>query len=71
MARIIVQSTGDTNDLSDGFVRAAKLLSDGGIKLCTGTKLVSRYAVIVVEDRQVRSAIECLRAGDVPAVLDA
>jgi hypothetical protein len=71
MARIIVQSTGDANDLCDGFMRAAKLLTDAGLKLCAGTKLVSRYAVIVVEDRQSRSAIECLRAGDVPAVLDA
>ena len=49
MARTIVQSTGNAGDLSDSFVRAAKLLIDGGLKLCAGTKLVSRYAVIVVD----------------------
>jgi len=71
MTRIIVQSTGDADDLSDSFVCAAKLLTDGGLKLCPGTKLVSRYAVIVVEDPQARFAIECLRLGNVSAVLDA
>ena len=70
MARIIVQSTGTADDLSYGFVRAVKLLTDAGLKPCAGTKLLSRYAVIVVEDRRSPSAIECLRAGGVPAVLD-
>jgi hypothetical protein len=71
MARTIVQSTGNAGDLSDSFVRAAKLLIDGGLKLCADTKLVSRYAVIVEEAPLVRFAIECLRLGNVSAVLDA
>jgi hypothetical protein len=70
MARIIVQSTGTCDDLPYRFVRAVKVLTDGGLKLLAGTKLLSRYAVIVVEDQVSLPAVECLRAGGVPAVLE-
>jgi hypothetical protein len=50
MARIMVERPASGNDLSDSFVKALKLLSESGIKPQSGTKLVSKYAVIVVED---------------------
>jgi hypothetical protein len=40
----MVQSTDDADDLSDSFVRAAKLHTDGGLELCAGfaiTRLLS------------------------------
>lgn len=70
MTRIIVQPTGSTDDLSDCFVRAVTLLTDSGLKPCAGTKLVSRYGVIVVDDPKVQSAIETLRARSMQATLD-
>lgn len=50
MARVIVEPAASGNDLSDSFVKAPKLLSESGIKPHSGTKLASKYAVIVVED---------------------
>jgi len=70
MARIIVQPTDSVEDLAAIFVRALTLLSDDGLKPLPGTKLVSKYAAIVVDDRQILSAINCLRAGNLPALLE-
>jgi hypothetical protein len=50
MARIIVEPAASGNDLADGFVKALNLLSESGIRPQSGTKLVSKYALIVVED---------------------
>jgi hypothetical protein len=68
MARIIVRPADSANDLSDSFVKALKLLSESGIKPQSGTKLVSRYAVIVVEDPV--TVAEHLRAGNIPASVE-
>jgi hypothetical protein len=47
MTRIIVAPASSGNDLSQRFAKAVTLLNEKGIKLYSGTKLVSRYAVIV------------------------
>jgi hypothetical protein len=46
------------------------LLKQDGLKPGAGTKLVSRYGVIVVDDGQVGNAIESLRAANLQATLD-
>jgi hypothetical protein len=68
MARIIVEPAASGNDLSDSFVKALKLLSESGIKPQSGTKLVSKYAVIVVEDPV--KVVEHLRAVNIPASVE-
>ena len=68
MARIIVEPASTGNDLSQRFVRALNLLSQKGIKLHSGTKLVSKYAVIVAEDPS--KALEHLRAGNITAFVE-
>ena len=70
MARIIIHATGSTDDLSDCFVRAVTLLTNDGLEPRAGTKLVSRYGVIVVDEPQVQSALESLRAGNMEATVD-
>jgi hypothetical protein len=50
MASITVEPGASGNDLSDCFVKALNLLSETGIKAQSGTKLVSKYAVLGVED---------------------
>jgi hypothetical protein len=69
MARIIVEPASSSgNDLSARFVEALSLLNQKGIKLQTGTKLVSRYAVIVAEEPS--KALEYLRAGNIAAFVE-
>ena len=68
MARIIAEPAASGNDLSDSFVKALKLLSESGIKPQSGTKLVSKYAVIVVEDPV--KVVEHLRAVNIPASVE-
>jgi hypothetical protein len=70
VARIIIGASDPLADLSDSFVRALTLLADNGFRPLTGTMLVSRYAVIVVDDRQILAAIDFLRDGNLPASLD-
>ena len=50
MARIIVEPASTGNGLLERFVKALNLLKAKGIELHSGTKLVSKYAVIVAED---------------------
>src|ERR1700686_530659 len=49
MAKIIINPPRGV-DLADEFLKALSLLHSNGIKPRTGTKLVSRYAVVVVDD---------------------
>jgi hypothetical protein len=65
MTRIIVAPASSGNDLSQRFAKAVTLLNEKGIKLYSGTKLVSKYAVIVTEDPS--KALEHLRAGNIAA----
>ena len=69
MTRIIVQRSSE-NDLSSGFVKALNLLQEGGFKPLAGTKLVSRYAVIVVDEPSITPAVERLKAGNFTAFVD-
>ena len=68
MARIIVELASTGSDLSQRFVKALNLLNEKGIKLQSGTKLVSKYAVIVAEDPS--EALEHLRAGNITAFVE-
>jgi hypothetical protein len=68
MARIIVEPASTGNDLSQRFVKALNLLNEKGIKLHAGTKLVTKYAVIVAEDPS--KALEHLRAGNITAFVE-
>jgi hypothetical protein len=70
VARIIIGASDTLADRSDIFIRALTLLTDNGFQPLAGTMLVSRYAVIVVDDRQVLTAIGFLRDGNLPASLD-
>ena len=65
---LIVEPAASGNDLSDCFVKALKLLSESGIKPQSGTMLVSKYGVIVVEDPV--KVVEHLRAGNIPASVE-
>jgi hypothetical protein len=68
MVRIIVEPSSDSYDLSDRFVKALNLLNENGVKLRAGTQLVSRYAVIVVDNPA--NVIEHLRAGNIAAFIE-
>ena len=68
MTRIILESAVGGNDLSDRFVNALNLLQKSGVKLLSGTKLVSKYGVIVVEDPT--KVVEHLLAGSIAAYLE-
>jgi hypothetical protein len=70
MARIILVPPGSGGDLTDGFVKALALLADGGFKPRAGTKLVSRYAVIVVNDAESAPAVAHLRARNLTAFVE-
>ena len=70
MARIIIHPIEGAAELPDGFIRALNLLKQSGVQPRAGTKLVSRYAVIVVDDREVLSAATLLRASDKVVAID-
>jgi len=48
------------DDLAADFLKALNVLHDSGFELRSGTKLTSRYAVLVVEDSAAGPAIEKL-----------
>ncbi|MGO9606557.1 MAG: hypothetical protein ACLQAT_24725 [Candidatus Binataceae bacterium] len=70
MTRIILEPLPGQGDLADGFVKALNLLRDGGFKARAGTKLLSRYAVIVVEAAAGAAALANLQAGHVAASVE-
>jgi len=70
MARIVIHPIEGAADLPDGFIRALNLLKESGVQPRAGTRLVSRYAVIVVDDREALSAAALLRASDLPVAID-
>jgi hypothetical protein len=71
MARIIVDPplTGH-NLLASDFLKALTVLHDGGFELRSGTKLTSRYAVLVVEDSAAQPAIERLASANLKVARD-
>ncbi len=71
MARIIVDPpTAGYDDLSADFLKALTVLREGGFEPCSGTKLTSRYAVLVVEDSAADRAIEKLASANLKVAHD-
>ena len=71
MARIIVNPPpAGHNVLATDFLKALTVLHDGGFELRSGTKLTSRYAVLVVEDSAAGSAIEKLASANLKIARD-
>jgi len=68
MVRIFVEPAGAGYDLPASFIKALNILSQNGIKPRSGTKLVSKYAVIVTEDSS--KVIEHLQAGNITAFVE-
>lgn len=71
MARIIIDSRAGTGDLAEMFVRARGLLHDARIKLHPGTKLLSKYAIVVSDDEVADRAVAVLHSAKVSASKEA
>ncbi len=71
MSRIIIDSRTDTADLAEMFVRALGLLQDARIELRPGTKLLSKYAIVVADDEATDRAVAVLRSASVSASKEA
>jgi len=71
MSRIIIDSRAGSGDLSEVFVRALGLLQDARIKLRPGTKLISKYAIIVADEEATDRAVALLRSASVSASKEA
>jgi hypothetical protein len=56
--------------LANDFLRALTVLHDGGFELRSGTKLTSRYGVLVVEDAAAQPAIEKLASANLKVARD-
>ncbi len=67
MSRIIIDSRAGAADLAEMFVRAVGLLQDARIKLRPGTKLISKYAIVVADDEVTDRAVDLLRSASVSA----
>jgi hypothetical protein len=71
MARIIIDSQAGSGDLAQNFVRALGLLQDARIELRPGTKLISKYAIIMADDEATDRALALLRSANVDASKEA
>ncbi len=67
MSRIIIDPRAGAADLAEMFVRAVGLLQDARIKLRPGTKLISKYAIVVADDEVTDRAVDLLRSASVSA----
>jgi hypothetical protein len=67
MKRIVIERPKDA-DLADEFRKALDLLCDGGYKPRSGTKLLSRYAVIMVDDKLFDLAVAHLRSANMSGI---
>jgi hypothetical protein len=67
MARIIIDPRPGAGDLAEMFVRALGLLQDAKIKLNPGTKLLTKYAIIVADDVAADRAVAVLRSASISA----
>ncbi len=71
MARIIVDPPPSGHDvLAADFLKALTVLHAGGFELRSGTKLTSRYAVLVVDDLAAGPAIEKLASASLNVARD-
>ena len=68
MFRIFVELAAPDHDLPGSFIKALNILNENGIKPRSGTKLVSKYAVIVTEDPL--KVLEHLRIANIDAFVE-
>ena len=68
MVRIFVEPAAADHDLPGSFIKALNILNQNGIKPRSGTKLVSKYAVIVTEDPL--KVLEHLRSANIDAFVE-
>lgn len=71
MSRIIIDSRSGALDLAETFLKALGLLHDAEINPRPGTRLISRYAVIVVDDAATDRAVAQLCGASVSATKEA
>jgi len=71
MSRIIIGSRSDSCDLAEMFVRSLEMLQEARIPLRPGTKLLSKYAVVVTDDEATDRAVAVLSSGSVSASKEA
>jgi hypothetical protein len=67
MARIIIDDSPSKDELADKFIVALSLLKERGLRPKTGTKLLSKYAVIEVEDASTDHAVAQLKNANLNA----
>jgi hypothetical protein len=67
MKRIVIERPKGA-ELADEFRKALNLLCDGGYKPRSGTKLLSRYAVIMVDDDLFDQAVAHLRSANMSGI---
>ena len=67
MGRIVIQSGGD---LPTTFRTALNLLADAGTQMRPGTKLLTRYAVVMVDDVALDDAVAQLQKAGIKAQKD-
>jgi len=67
MARIIIDPRAGGGDLAEMFVRALGRLQEAGIKFNPGTKLLSKYAIIVADDEAADRAVAVLSSASISA----
>ena len=68
MDRIFVEPAAADHHLAASFIKALNILNENGIKPRSGTKLVSKYAVIVTEDPL--KVLEHLRIANIAAFVE-
>jgi hypothetical protein len=71
MSRIIIDSRAGNSDLAEMFVRALGVLHEARITLRPGTKLVSKYAVVVADDDAADRAVALLLSASLSASKEA
>jgi hypothetical protein len=69
MQRIIIARSRDEN-LPEQFRRALNLLHDAGFETRPGTKLLTRYAVVVIDARASVAALGALHGANFTASVD-
>jgi hypothetical protein len=67
MKRIVIERPKD-GELAHEFRKALDLLCDGGYKPRSGTKLLWRYAVIIVDDNSFDQAVDYLRSANMSGI---
>lgn len=64
MARIIIKREVPTEDLADKFIAALNSLKELGLNPRVGTKLLTRYAVVEVDDACLNDALAKLQSAN-------